>query len=242
MKKNILIIDDDTLMTRSLTFSLEQAGYATMTAATAEDGLAILKSKLPDAILLDIGLPGMDGLEALQVFRQETHAPVIFVTARRRELDEILGLELGADDYIVKPFDTDVLLAHLKSVLRRTTMSHTPTILPHPLQVGDLSIDPNSHSVKVAERVIELAPKEFDLLLALAQNAGSVVSVERLLKQIWGAHWIGESQTIYVHIRWLREKIEENPAQPQRLLTVKGVGYKLVPVAASHQREIKDAP
>ncbi|MBX3061421.1 MAG: response regulator transcription factor [Anaerolineae bacterium] len=231
MSKCILIIDDDTLMTRSLAFSLQQAGFTTLTAASAEDALSILRMKSPDAILLDIGLPGMDGLEALRVFRQEAAVPIIFVTARRRELDEILGLELGADDYITKPFDTDVLLAHLKSVLRRASVNHSVSPIRYPLQVGDLLIDPDARSVRIIDKEIELAPKEFDLLLTLAQNAGNVVSVERLLRQIWGADWIGESQTIYVHVRWLREKIEQNPTHPRRLLTVKGVGYKLVPVS-----------
>jgi len=230
MSKHILIVDDDPLMTRSLAFNLQRAGYVTSTAATAEMALDLIHNKQPDAILLDIGLPGMDGLEALREFQRETIAPIIFVTARRREFDEIQGLELGADDYITKPFDNDVLLARLKSVLRRWNASRDSVLTRQSLQVGDLFLNPESRSAQIKGRELELAPKEFDLLLALAQEAGSFVSIEQLLSRIWGADWIGESQTVYVHIRWLREKIENDPAHPQRLLTVKGVGYKLVVV------------
>lgn len=233
MTKHILIVDDDPLMTRSLAFNLQRAGYATTTAATAEAALNLIRDKQPDAILLDIGLPGMDGLEALREFQRQTVAPIIFVTARRREFDEIQGLELGADDYITKPFDNDVLLARLKSVLRRWNASRDMVLTRHALQVGDLFLNPESRSAQIKGRELELSPKEFDLLLALAQDVGSFVSVEQLLSRIWGPDWVGESQTVYVHIRWLREKIEDDPAHPQRLLTVKGVGYKLVAVAAT---------
>jgi DNA-binding response OmpR family regulator len=233
MGKYVLIVDDDALMTRSVAFNLQQAGYITSTAASAEEALTAVKTESPDAILLDIMLPGMDGLEALQVLRQETVAPIIFVTARRRELDEILALESGADDYITKPFDTDVLLAHLKAVLRRSVapLEKDSAQQQQPIHVGDLTIDPTARTVHVGNREVELSPKEFDLLLTLAREAGRVLSMEHLLAHVWGSDWMGESQTIYVHVRWLREKIEENPAEPRRLVTVKGAGYKLVPVA-----------
>jgi DNA-binding response OmpR family regulator len=230
MSKHVLIVDDDSLITRSLAFSLQQAGYITSCAATAEEALNAVKNEALDAILLDIMLPGMDGLEALGVLQQETAAPIIFVTARRRELDEILGLELGADDYITKPFDTDVLLAHLKAVLRRSATPSEKRTALQLIQVGDLTIDSDARTVHVGKRVVELSPKEFDLLLTLAREAGRVLSVDDLLLRIWGTDWVGESQTIYVHVRWLREKIEENPAEPCRLVTVKGVGYKLIPL------------
>jgi DNA-binding response OmpR family regulator len=230
MSKQILIVDDDPLMRRSLTATLGQAGWATQSAASGEAALEMVRTHPPDLVLLDIGLPGMDGLEALRLFRQQiAHLPVIFVTGRRRELDEIVGLELGADDYIAKPFDLDVLMAHIKAVLRRT-MSVPKPASQWPVVVGDLELDALGHVVKLSGRTIELSPKEFDLLLVLAQHTGEVLSMDELLAQVWGADWIGESQTLYVHIRWLREKIEEEPATPRRLLTVRGVGYKLVPV------------
>jgi DNA-binding response OmpR family regulator len=229
MSKRILIVDDDALMRKSLAITLGQQGYTTMIAESAEAAIMVVRNTQPDLILLDIGLPGMDGLEALRAIRQQlASVPVIFVTARRRELDEIVGLELGADDYITKPFDLDVLMAHIKAVLRRQAIQ-TPIYNDQTLTVGDLQIDPNTHTVHIDARPVELSPKEFDLLLALARNPGHVFSMDELLNQVWGSEWIGETQTLYVHVRWLREKIEADPTHPKRLLTVRGAGYKLTP-------------
>ena len=213
-------------MRRSLAFNLEQAGYRASAAANAEDALALARRDPPDLILLDIGLPGMDGLDALRSFQQRADTPIIFVTARRRELDQALGLELGADDYITKPFDVNVLLARVKAVLRRYERS-APSTTQERLEVGDLVIEPAAHVVSLAGEPVDLAPREFDLLCALALHAGQVVSVDNLLAQVWGAEYEGETQAVYVHIRWLREKIEADPQTPQRIITVRGVGYKL---------------
>lgn len=227
MAYHLLIVDDDALLRRSVAFNLEQAGYRVSTAASAEDALALARRDPPALVLLDIGLPGMDGLDALRRFRQEFAAPVIFVTARRRELDEVVGLELGADDYVTKPFDLDVLLARIKAVLRRA--APPPAAPPAtPLTCGDLVIDPAAHTVTVGGRPVELTPREFDLLLALAQEADRVIPTETLLTRVWGAEYAGEPQVIYVHIRWLREKLEADSQHPQRIVTVRGVGYKLV--------------
>jgi len=226
VSKRILIVDDDALLRRSLAFNLEKAGYTVATAATAEDALVAVRLDPPDLILLDIGLPGMDGLDGLRALRAQVTAPVIFVTARRRQLDEVLGLELGADDYITKPFDMDVLLARIKVVLRRA--APPPSTPPPPLVIGDLVVDMAAHTVMRRGQPVELAPREFDLLAALAQEAGRVLSVEELLARVWGAEYAGEPQVVYVHIRWLREKLEDDPHAPQRIVTVRGVGYKLV--------------
>jgi DNA-binding response OmpR family regulator len=224
------LVDDDALLRRSLAFNLEQAGFRISTAASAEDGLAMARLDPPDLVLMDIGLPGgMDGLEALHRFRAMLTAPVIFLTARRRELDEVLGLELGADDYVTKPFDVDVLLAHIKAVLRRTRQPPAQAAGLQALTVGDLRIDPGSHQVVVGGRDVELAPREFDLLYAMASEAGRVIAMEDLLVRVWGAEYQGESQVVYVHVRWLRQKIEEDPDHPCRIVSVRGVGYKLVP-------------
>ncbi len=228
MAKHILLIDDDDLMRRSLAFNLEQAGYRTSTAAEAESALRLARRDPPDLILLDIGLPGMDGLDALRTFRQEADTPIIFVTARRRELDQALGLELGADDYVTKPFDLNVLLARIKAVLRRMERVAPATGTPERLEVGDLSIDASAHVATLAGNPLELAPREFALLHALALQAGQVVAIDDLLAQVWGAEYVGEPQVVYVHIRWLREKIEADPQDPQRIVTVRGVGYKLL--------------
>ncbi len=225
--KHILLVDDDELLRRSLTFSLQHAGYRVSTAATAEDALAISRYDTPDLVLLDIVLPGMDGLDALKEFRERQRLPVIFLTGRRREIDQVLGLELGADDYVTKPFDKDVLLARIKALLRRTEVEQELPPAVASLQVGNLKLDPQSHTVLVGDRGVELSPREFDLLRVLAQEAGRVLSVDELLKRVWGPDFLGEPQVVYVHIRWLREKIEKDPHHPTRIVSVRGVGYKL---------------
>ena len=219
-------------MRRSLAFHLEQAGYQVHTSASAEDALALVDRMPPDLVLLDIGLPEMDGLDALREMKADHNLPVIFLTARRRELDEILGLELGADDYITKPFDVDVVLAHIKAVLRRSSETSQPEKATERLVVGDLEIAPASHIATCAGRALDLSPREFDLLHALASQSGKVIATEDLLAQVWGAEFVGQPQVVYVHIRWLRQKIEENPNKPKRILTIRGVGYKLIPQQA----------
>ncbi len=227
MSGRILLVEDNDLLRRSLAFHLEQAGYLVNTAVNAEDALTIANREIPDLVLLDIGLPGMDGLEALPHFRQQLNVPVIFITGRRRELDEILGLELGADDYITKPINEDVLLTRMKVVLRRTRNQPAGSQIAGPLAIGDLTINAAAHSVLLNQKPINLSPREFTLLHTLALKAGQVLSVEELLTQAWGPEYEGQPQVVYVHIRWLREKLEMNPNQPERIITVRGVGYKL---------------
>ena len=228
MPKHLLLIDDDALLARSLAYTLEQAGYQTATAGSAAEGLACIDRDPPDLILLDIGLPDMDGLTMLRRIQKERSTPVIFLTARRRELDEVLGLELGAEDYITKPFNEDVLLARIRTVLRRSERLETSAPPTSSLiVVGDLQIDPAAHTVACAGQPVDLSPKAFDLLRVLALNPGQVLSINELLEQVWGAEYIGEPQVVYVHIRWLREKLESDPSHPRRILTVHGVGYKL---------------
>ena len=233
MAKHILIVDDDALMRRSLAFNLEQAGYHASTAESAETALSQVSLEKPDLILLDISLPLMDGLDAMRKIKDQYDLPVIFLTARRRELDEALGLELGGDDYITKPFDFNVLVAHIKAVLRRfersAAVSSSASASPvEPITIGDLVVDPETHSVTIGGKQIELPRREFDLLHALALRPGRVYTVDELLGAVWGAEFIGQPQVVYVHIRWLREKIEKNPSYPKHIITVRGVGYKLV--------------
>ncbi len=229
MAKHILVVDDDTLLRRSLSLQLEQAGYRVSPAENAEDALAIAQRDRPDLILLDIGLPGMDGLQAMQQFQKEMDVPIVFVTARRRELDTILGLELGADDYITKPFNPDVLLAHVKAVLRRSARQADPSAEAEALVVGDMVIDPSAHTVTIAGKPVELTSREFALLHTLALEAGRILTIDDLIRRVWGAEYIGEQQVVYVHIRWLREKIEADPQKPERIINVRGVGYKFMP-------------
>ena len=229
MSRTILLVDDDALMRRSLAFHMDQAGYKVHTAANAEDAISLVQRTPPDLVILDIGLPGMDGLDALRSFKDQLKVPVIFVTARRRQLDEVLGLELGAEDYITKPFEMSVLLAHVKVVLRRAGTSQTAIADREPVIVGDLALDPLAHTVTLAGRPLELARREFDLLHTLLMHPGQVLSTHDLLTNIWGAEYISEPQVVYVHIRWLREKIEAVPEEPERIVTVYGIGYKLIP-------------
>lgn len=227
----ILVVDDDQLMRRSVSIGLQDAGYSTETAGSGEEALEKARGVQPQLVLLDIGLPGMDGLETLRALQQSLGAPVIFVTARRRELDEIVGLELGADDYVTKPFDMDVLLARVKAVLRRAAASGERSNAADPLNlvVGDLEMDRSAHQVTVGRHTVALTPREFQLLAYLASRAGEAVSIADIMKNVWGTDWVGEPQTVYVHIRWLRTKIEEDAARPRRLHTVRGVGYRLTP-------------
>ncbi len=214
-------------MRRSLSFNLEKNGYRTTTAESAEDGLVVATNDKPDLVLLDIGLPGMDGLQALKEFRDRLGIPVILLTARRRELDEVLGLELGADDYVTKPFNLDVLIAHIKAVLRRSQSVIEPLESVKLLSIGDLFIDLEAHTVTLDGKGVDLTPREFEILAILMQNAGKVVAAEDLLKIIWGAEYVGEPQVVYVHMRGLREKIERDPKNPSLIITVRGVGYRL---------------
>jgi DNA-binding response OmpR family regulator len=231
--KHILIVDDDALMRRSLAFNLEQAGFHASTAESAETALSQVRLERPDLVLLDISLPLMDGLDAMRQLKSQFDLPVIFVTARRRELDEALGLELGGDDYITKPFDFNVLVAHIKAVLRRfeRTTSSPAISSTKPLVVGVLVVDPESHTVVLSGKQINLPRREFDLLHALAIQPGRVYTVDELLGTVWGAEFVGQPQVVYVHIRWLREKIELDANHPRRIQTVRGVGYKMVPEA-----------
>jgi DNA-binding response OmpR family regulator len=230
--RTILLVDDDALMRRSLAFHVEQAGYQVHTAANAEDAISFVRTSPPDLVVLDIGLPGMDGLDALREIKAKHNLPVIFLTGRRRELDEVVGLELGADDYITKPFDVDVVLAHIKAVLRRTENNSPSEKLTGRVIVGDLEIDPTAHTVTRSGLPIELSPREFDLLHLLATQPEKVFATEEILAQVWGAEFVGQPQVVYVHIRWLRQKLESDPDHPQRILTVRGVGYKLIPQPA----------
>lgn len=226
MSGHILLVDDDALMRHGLVFNLEQAGFKVTSTTNAEDALNVIRLSPPDVVLLDIGLPGMDGLDALRHIKEELNLPVIFLTARRRELDEIVGLELGADDYITKPFNVDVVLARIKAVLRRAERETAVSSSEEVITVGDLTINPLSHTVTIDNRVIDLTPREFDLLYALAHEPDRVQSIDDLLLQVWGTEFKGEPQVVYVHIRWLRKKIEEDPKYPKRIITVHGIGYK----------------
>jgi DNA-binding response OmpR family regulator len=225
----ILLIDDDKLMRRSLAFNLQQAGYSAVTAADAETGIEMIKQHRPDLVFLDIGLPGMDGLDALKIIRDQMGVPVILLTARRRGVDEILGLELGADDYVTKPFDFDILQARVKVVMRRSAGQKELAGPESVVNQGGISIDPAAHQVTLAGQPVNLSPKEFDLLHLLVSNAGKVLPTDDILSRVWGAEFEGQPQVVYVHIRWLREKLGDDKKDHPLIQTVRGVGYKFNP-------------
>lgn len=225
MSSQILVVDDDMLVRRTLKYHLEREGYTVTTAETGEEALSAARRDPPALILLDIGLPDKDGLAVARALTAECHIPVIFLTARNQEVDIVVGLELGAEDYITKPFGMRELIARVRVVLRRAEQA-LPAARDDRLTVGDVSLDPRAHTVHVRDRRIELPPKEFDLLRLLMANAGTVLSTDYLLNAVWGEDFAGAVQVLYVRMNWLREQIEEDPHHPCRVLTVRGVGYK----------------
>ncbi|MGD9155654.1 MAG: response regulator transcription factor [Bacillota bacterium] len=225
MGKRILIVDDEPMIVESVSYNLKQEGYETLTAQDGETGLKLALTAEPDLILLDLMLPGLNGMELCRQIRKTSEVPIIMLTAKEGEIDRILGLELGADDYVVKPFSMRELLARIKSVLKRV-IAGPKSLEAANLTSGDLLIDLLGHEVTVKGKNVDLSSKEFDLLRILAQHPGQVLSREQLLNLVWGNDFYGDSRTVDVHIRWLREKIEEKPGEPKYILTVRGVGYK----------------
>ncbi len=220
----VLVVDDETPIVEAVAYSLRKEGYQALTAGDAEQCIDLTRREKPDLIILDVMLPSASGFDICRMLRKQSAVPIIMLTARAEETDRVVGLELGADDYITKPFSMRELMARVKSVLRRSANGEADR---HSLvEVGELTIDPGKYEVHVGEKRVELSPKEFDLLLFLATHAGQVFTRQALLDRVWGADAYVEDRTVDVHIRWLREKIEEEPSKPVRLLTVRGVGYK----------------
>jgi DNA-binding response OmpR family regulator len=227
MAIKILVVDDDTLLRRSLKYRLEREGYAVTAADNRADALIFARRDRPDLILLDIGLPDGDGLDVARTLQREMDVPIIFLTGRGHESDIVVGLELGAEDYITKPFGMRELLARLRVVLRRVTRANLPAI-DEALAVGEVWLDPARREVRVRGQLVDLPPKEFELLRLLLANAGTVLPTNYLLDAVWGEEFAGAVQVLYVHIGWLRERIEVDPRQPRYIQTVRGVGYKFV--------------
>jgi DNA-binding response OmpR family regulator len=218
----VLIADDEKNIVQLARMYLQAEGFTVETAVNGREALEKVRLARPDLLVLDLMMPEVDGWEVCRRLRKESDLPIIMLTARGDDVDKIVGLELGADDYMTKPFNARELVARVKAVLRRYSAGKAPEKV---LQVGDLRIDPERHEVTIAERSIELRPKEFELLTTLARNPGVVFDRERLLKLAWGYDYYGDSRTVDVHVTWLREKLRESTA---RIQTVWGVGYKLV--------------
>jgi two-component system OmpR family response regulator len=222
----IMVVEDDANLLETLKYNLNKEGYEVISASDGIQALDTARHEKPDLLILDVMLPGMDGFEVCRILRKETTVPIIMLTARVEETDKIFGLEVGADDYVTKPFSVRELLARVRAMLRRQQMAETASV-PENVTLGDINIDTARHIITRNDKPLELSPKEFDLLVFLAVNKGLVYSREQLLEKVWGYEFAGDTRTVDVHIRWLRQKIEPDPSNPSRLVTVRGAGYKL---------------
>ncbi|MDY6918462.1 MAG: response regulator transcription factor [Chloroflexota bacterium] len=227
----VLIVEDDETLLEVLRYNFAREGYRVATATDGGAALDVARSERPDLIVLDIMLPGLDGLEVCRILRKETTVPILMLTAKAEEIDKVVGLELGADDYVTKPFSVRELLARVRAMLRRVDMMQQPAAAAEDavptIRFGELEIDTARHTVVRGTSSIALSPKEFELLVFLARNKGRVFSRDVLLDRVWGYEYAGDTRTVDVHVRWLRQKIETDPSKPRYLLAVRGVGYKL---------------
>jgi DNA-binding response OmpR family regulator len=219
----ILIVEDEATVRETLALNLRAEGYDVATASDGEAGLAAARSGKPDLVVLDVMLPRLDGLTVCRLLRRETTLPIILLTARGTETDKIIGLETGADDYIVKPFALGEFLARVRAALRR---GQAGAGLPIELVSRDLRLDLQGRRAFLEAREISLAPREFDLLAELMRNRGVVLTRELLLASVWGDEYSGETRTVDVHVSWLRKKLEADASKPERIVTVRGMGYR----------------
>ena len=225
MGKRVLVVDDEKLIVKGIRFSLEQDGMEVTCAYDGEEALENAKNTEFDIILLDIMLPKLTGLEVCQQIREFSNVPIVMLTAKDDDMDKIMGLEYGADDYITKPFNILEVKARIKAIMRRTTVRDSASNAPKTIVNGDLRLDCDSSRVYIAGKEVNLTAKEFDVLELLALNPNKVYSRENLLKLVWGSDYPGDVRTVDVHIRRLREKIESNPSEPRYVHTKWGVGY-----------------
>jgi DNA-binding response OmpR family regulator len=219
----ILIVEDDNTVRETLALNLRAEGYEVLSADDGEAGLKAAREGSPDLVILDVMLPRLDGLTVCRILRRESEVPIVLLTARGTEADKIIGLETGADDYIVKPFSLGEFLARVRAALRRVRPA---SAAPAELVSGNLRLDLTGRRAYRGEEEIPLAPREFDLLAMLMRNRGAVLTRELLLARVWGEDFPGDARTVDVHIRWLRQKIEIDASDPQRITTVRGVGYR----------------
>jgi|688.fasta_scaffold184757_1 two-component system response regulator VicR len=225
--KKLLIVDDEVEIANSIQYVMNQEGFSTLLAHDGHKAIQLVEAEKPDLIILDLMMPGLDGYEVCRRVRaNDRKTPILMLTARTSEIDTVVGLELGANDYISKPVRIRELVARVKAHLRESPVA-TPS-QPKGIRLGNLAIDMDSRTVQVGNQQIDLTFKEFELLAAMAKHPNRVFTRDQLFAQVWGSDFLGESRTVDVHIRYLREKLEENPSQPKHILTVRGVGYRLV--------------
>jgi DNA-binding response OmpR family regulator len=230
MAEKILVVEDEKALQETLAYNLEHEGYEVTVAGDGETAIEKARAIHPDLLVLDIMLPGKDGFEVCRILRQEMNTPILMLTARDDEIDRVVGLEVGADDYMTKPFSMRELMARVKAMLRRVRLIRQEVQVVEPpseqLKFGNLTIDLKRREANLNNKPLELKPKEYDLLLYFLEHPSRALSRDTLLEQVWGWDFSGDSRTVDVHIRWLREKIEEDPSTPKRLVTVRGAGYR----------------
>ncbi len=225
----VLVVEDEENLLEALRYNLEREGYAVNTAIDGEQALLSARDSAPDLVILDVMLPQLDGFEICRILRRRSDVPILMLTARGEEIDRVVGLELGADDYVTKPFSIRELMARVRNLLRRSHRAPSAADDASPadiLRSGDLEIDSVSHIVRLNGELLELKPREFDLLALLAKNKARAFTRDQILERLWGHDYYGDSRTVDVHIRWLREKIEPQPSKPVRIVTIRGVGYR----------------
>jgi two-component system response regulator RegX3 len=220
----ILVVEDEISFSDPLSYLLRKEGYDVTVAENGNDALSEFESNGADLVLLDLMLPGLSGVDVCRALRQRSNVPVIMLTAKDSEIDKVVGLELGADDYVTKPYSSRELLARIKAVLRR--LSEPEELLPTTLEAGPVRMDVERHVVTVRGETIQLPLKEFELLEMLLRNTGRVLTRMQLIDRVWGSDYVGDTKTLDVHVKRLRAKIESDPAQPQHIVTVRGLGYK----------------
>ncbi|MBN2240709.1 MAG: response regulator transcription factor [Dehalococcoidales bacterium] len=224
----VLIIEDDRNLLDTLAYNLRREQYTVITSSDGLEAVELARSEKPDLMVLDIMLPGQSGLEVCRIVRKEMTLPILMLTAKNEEVDKIIGLEIGADDYMTKPFSMRELIARIRAMLRRLEMSSIQKPGTEKIIIIDnLEIDTERHRATLTGVELELSPKEYDLLVFLASNKGFVFNREQLLEKVWGYDYAGDTRTVDVHIRWLRQKIEFEPSKPEKLITVRGAGYKI---------------
>jgi len=222
--KKILVVDDEPTLVATVKYNLEREGYSVATAADGEAALSRAREDRPDLVVLDVMLPVIDGFEVCRLLRRTMSVPILMLTAKTDEVDRVVGLEIGADDYVTKPFSMRELMARVKALLRRAEAG--PSDHADGLSCGDIEIDLRRREASRSGEVLTLKPKELELLTFFLRNRGRAFTREQLLDQIWGYDFVGGTRTVDVHVSWLRQKIEEEPAKPTRLITVRGTGYR----------------
>jgi len=236
-RQKILVVEDEPSLVDTLQYSLTRQGYEVAVSSDGAKALEVARREKPDMVILDVMLPSLDGFEVCRILRQEMSAPILMLTARTDEVDKVVGLEVGADDYLTKPFSMRELMARVKALLRRVRLVREEMASEERAEEGDaraferlvfpdLTIDLGRREMYYRQQLFHLKPKEFELLVFLARNRGIVLSRDLILERVWGWDYDGGSRTVDVHVRWLREKIEDDPSNPTRIVTVRGIGYR----------------